>query len=85
MDNVYSDKALATSCVKIKCIFSSVKKRVGIHVGPTWLAACPKMSALNSETATFRETDLFSLDGNHVFHNLCFCNVTLNLGFACQR
>lgn len=32
MENVYSDKALATSCVKIKCIFSSVQKQVGIHV-----------------------------------------------------
>lgn len=32
MDNVYSDKALATSFVKIKHIFSSVKKQVGAHV-----------------------------------------------------
>lgn len=85
MDNVYSDQALSTSFVKIKHIFSSVKKTSGSTCGPTWPAACPKISALNSETTTFREIDFFCLDGNHVLYNLCFCTFTLNLGFACQR
>lgn len=64
---------------------SRSSKMNGNTCGPNWLATCPKMDAFSSETATFRETGFFFLDGNHVLHNLCLCSFTLNLGFACQR
>jgi len=56
---------------------SQSSKINGNTCGPAWLATCHKINAFNSETATFRETGLFLLDGNHVLRYLCVCNFTL--------
>lgn len=46
------------------------------------LATCHKMDAFNSETAAFRETGFFFLDGKLVLHNLCFVQFNFKSGIC---